>query len=686
MFMNTQRVFFLFLATVTPVFSATWVMFAPGVAEGEPPSINVIESDADHTVVEITVPGMWVDDIDVDGDVYQLIEIPGYLNTGNVGLPSVPFISELVAIPGMKDFNLNITDTTTTSFEGYTVFPTQKPTDTDVEWEFYIDEDFYNSDSFFPEGILLSAGAELWRDLRVTGPGFIPVKYSPSGNSIEVTYYIQYELIYGGTSEDNTQEDPDYPIEQDYALMYRESIINYDFLALPETGWDLGDRDYLIITKPELKSTLGPFKNWLDTHGISCFIVQTDEIPEIPGKPVTYNIWSYIKKTYTGYDLKFVLLVGGFEDIPPFIYPRRNFWGSYPNVPSDHYYACIWGYDCRPDISIGRIPGHTPSNLNSVLNRIIGYKNGVEPGVWPANILLAAHKERCILPARDFIKCKDKIESYSYGGDPIYFHKRYGTDNRNADLKARINMGCGLVNYKGHGNYLSWANWNYAGESWTASDIGDLNHGDKQPIVFNGSCSNADLYRTHCLADDWLNLAGAVGSIGATTKSVRPKSNDFDRFFVKAVYPENRGPYGRRIGRALDFAKCDLIKSCSWVGSPIAWSISEDALDCIRKHLLLGDPSMGIRRGSLTSFSVNHESSVAVGASTVHVEVLNAALNLVENAVVCVYKEGEVHEAYTTAADGLISFDIDTDTVGEITVTATKESFIPYEGIITVEE
>jgi hypothetical protein len=48
------------------------------------------------------------------------------MNTGNVGFPSVPFISELVAIPGMKDFNLNITDTTTTSFEGYTLFPTPK--------------------------------------------------------------------------------------------------------------------------------------------------------------------------------------------------------------------------------------------------------------------------------------------------------------------------------------------------------------------------------------------------------------------------------------------------------------------------------------------------------------------------------------------------------------------------------
>ncbi len=685
MFTNMQRVFFLFLATVTPVFAATWVMFPPAETEGEPPTVNVLESDGDHTVVEITVPSMWVEDIDVEGDVYQLIEIPGYFNTGNVGFPSVPFISELVAIPGMKDFNLNIIDSTTTSFEGYNVFPTQKPTDTDVEWEFYIDEDFYNSDAVFPESTLVLAGAELWRDLRVTAPGFIPVKYSPSENSIEVTYYIKYELIYAGTSDDNTQEDPDYPIEQDYALMYKESIINYDFLDLPETGWDLGDRDYLIITAPELKSPLLPFKNWLEKHGISCFIIQTDEIPEIPGHPVTSNIWHYIRKTWEGYDLKFVLLVGDFEDIPPFIYPRKNRWGTYPNVPSDHYYACIYGFDCLPDISVGRIPGHSTSNLSYILNRIIGYNNGVEPGVWPANILSVAHKERHFLrtPGFDFIECKDDIARYSYGGDPIYFHKRYGTDNRNADLKARINAGCGLVNYTGHGNFWSWANWNFAGESWTSGDIAELENGNKTPIVFNGCCSNADLYHT-CLADYW--LWRAVASIGATTKSVRPKANYFDGFFIKGVYPEKRGPYGRRVGRALDHAKGDLVKAFCWISGPGRYAIGGDVLDCVRKHLLLGDPSMGIRRGPLTTFLAYHESSVAVGASTVHVEVLDAESNPVENAVVCLYKEGEVHEAYTSAADGLISFDIDTDTVGEITITATKEGFVPYEVTITVEE
>ncbi len=678
--------------SLTPVQAATWVAFPPGGEEGAPPTVNVLSSDADHTVVEVTIPGMWVEDIEIEADVYQYIEIPGYVNTENVGLPALPFISEMIAIPGTKDVGLNILDTDSYTLEGYHIFPTQKPLAGDEEWEFVIDDGFYSSAGFFPEETLAYAGAALWRDLRVTAPGFLLVRYYPALDEIEVTYYFKYELVYEDVSYDNTQEDPTYAIEQDYAEMYGQNIINYDFLNLPETGWDLGDRDYLIITAPEFVTTLNPFKGWLNKHGFSCFVQRVDEIPKIPGRPTSYNIWKYIYKTCEGYGiLKYVLLVGDFEDIPPFIYPREypeEYWWMppYKVVPSDHYYACVKGSDSIPDISVGRIPGHSPSLLSDIINQIIDYKNGVEPGVWAPNVLLVAHRGSVPIPGFSFEQCKDDIAGWPYKGSPLpSFEKKYGKTNRNSDLTASIDQGRYVVNYKGHGNYSAWANWSYSGDSWTSSDIANLNNGDKTPVVYSSSCSNADLYHS-CIADDWLNYGAAVASIGATTTSILRPAGYLDRFFFRNAYPEKGGPLGRPVGIALDLAKCDEIKTCAWVRDDYSYVLPGGSRDTIRMYILLGDPSLNIRRGSLTSCSVNHESSVALGASTIHVEVLNAALAPVENAVVCLYKEGEVHEAHTTAADGLISFDIETDTVGEITVTANKEGFVPYEGIITVEE
>lgn len=44
---------------------ATWVAFLPGYPEGTAPVVNVVTSDENHAVVEITTPGMWVEEIEV---------------------------------------------------------------------------------------------------------------------------------------------------------------------------------------------------------------------------------------------------------------------------------------------------------------------------------------------------------------------------------------------------------------------------------------------------------------------------------------------------------------------------------------------------------------------------------------------------------------------------------------------
>ena len=62
------------------------MLFPPGVSEGEPPLINVITSDETHTVIEVTTPGMWVEDVDVEGMNFQRIWHPEYLFWGDAGV------------------------------------------------------------------------------------------------------------------------------------------------------------------------------------------------------------------------------------------------------------------------------------------------------------------------------------------------------------------------------------------------------------------------------------------------------------------------------------------------------------------------------------------------------------------------------------------------------------------------
>lgn len=456
--------------------------------------------------------------------------------------------------------------------------------------------------------------------------------------------------------------------------------MNYDFLQLPEEDWVLGDRDYLIITKPQFESTLGPFRTWLIQHGMTCFIITTTEIP---GGCTPENIWSYIRKTWEGYDLKYVLLVGDFNAIPPKLYPRENEYGSYPNVPSDHYYACIYGNDSIPDISVGRLGVSTTSQLNGVLNRITSYRNGTEPSAWPRRVLLVAHKEQRIIKDLDFEWCKDRINNGSYPLPRPTFLKRYGRSGyRNSDLVAEIDTGCGIVNYSGHGNESAWTHWNQAEENWTDASLYDLHNGLKSPVIFSMACKNAALYGPN-LAESWLGYA--VSSIGATTTSMSPESNELDERFYDGVYQGQTGPTGRPVGRALDYAKCEMIKAHCWILDPYRYILPGRTRDEIRKFLVLGDPSMPVRRTSLGILEVVHPNDVHTGFREISIQVRDgAAVTPIEHAVVCLSKSSEVYVAGTSDSSGNITFEIDASSPGEIAVTVSRENYVPYSGIITV--
>ena len=240
----------------------TWVTFPGGVGE-EPPAFNVLESDANHTVVEVNTPGMWVEYVTVETVNFQRLIIPEYeyIYVGAEGRPEIPAVAEFVAVPGDKNVTFNIIETQQTIMDDYWIYPLQPDFEpAEGTPDFTIDEDFYaNYEGFYTEERLTIEEPAIWRDLRVVSFSFRPVRFNPATQEIEITYYMKFELVYEGESDVNVKEDPDYPIEKTYADMYRASVVNYEELNFAETGWDMGGPGrYLIITAPRYETYLAP--------------------------------------------------------------------------------------------------------------------------------------------------------------------------------------------------------------------------------------------------------------------------------------------------------------------------------------------------------------------------------------------------------------------------------------------
>jgi len=114
-------IFLLFLLiSLIPALSQAepyWVEFLPGYIEGTQPIMTVSYNDDYLTTIELTILGMWVEDVEGPGGVtYQKLEIPEYGNLMNVGEPSLLHISGLVGYLEYSATEIDFTDNETIVF------------------------------------------------------------------------------------------------------------------------------------------------------------------------------------------------------------------------------------------------------------------------------------------------------------------------------------------------------------------------------------------------------------------------------------------------------------------------------------------------------------------------------------------------------------------------------------------
>jgi hypothetical protein len=102
---------------------------------------------------------------------------------------------------------------------------------------------------------------------------------------------------------------------------------------------------------------------------------------------------------------------------------------------------------------------------------------------------------------------------------------------------------------------------------------------------------------------------------------------------------------------------------------------------------LLGDPEMPLWKENPSWFVVTHPTEIQVGYSSFTVHVENSTGDNIENAYICLWKGDEVYLTNYTDSSGNVTFNPSPSTDGNMTVTVTKQDYIPYEGnVITSNE
>lgn len=536
-----------------------WQSF--GGQPGDRCSVNLIESDADHMVMEVTVPGFWLGKTAAGGSTWNSIDLPGFYNSSDIGMPEIPSVPQMFALPFGTEASVSIEDVQYTMFGGINLIPAQQP-EIDMphnEWPFRQAETVYSANSFFPENWAETTDPGTWGGISVDRLAVNPFRYNPATGELMAAASITVRVDFNGSANATA-----YSTTETVRNSASRMLINYDMVdASASAPSDAEAAEYVFVTTPANLDAILPLVEFYQSIGYE------SSVEVLTAGTEDGLIKAAIADHYDTGVTRFALLAGDHAALPSH---------SFSGFVGDFYYACLVGTDNNPDIAVGRLTGDSAqiaTQVNKIISGYYQYSFTDTPDIIPSTSVLAAHEQN--YPYK-YTQCCNEIAAASYDVN-MTFYKIYppegGTNSMVADW---YNSGIGSVGYRGHGSQTAWV-WSAPG-AWSKSNIQALTN-TFLPPTWNIDCLNGQYQDgTECLAESYAwNDHGASGNVSANNPSYTTPNHDYMKQIYLGLYNNNQF----NVGETLNDAAVYIINNHSGTG-----------LTNAQMYIWFGDPAMEI--------------------------------------------------------------------------------------------
>lgn len=602
----------------------------------------------------------------------------------------LPIKIVMVALPeNMKAKNIHVIDKTEEVLSStYNIIPTQetqkiKPV---IENHIFIkDDNFYQSNEYYPLEIVELTGTTDIAGQAIEIITIYPVKYNPNLKTLKILKNINFiiECEPGYKCGDYLPVCFSETEIKQYQQKVKNMVINPEDVVLTKKqsfssrNLDPGDYDYVIITQSDWVSAFQPLVNWKTKKGIPANVVTTEWIySNYTGSTNKEKIRAFIQDANNNWGTMFFLLGGDTNVIP---YHTVTYLGDV--IPTDNYYS-DYDNDWTCEVNVGRASvidtGNGAGGIGNFVNKILTYEKTPPTTNYAKNISLFGFDLDSSTDGED---CKIDIKNLyipsSWTVTTVYDSN---SGNHEDAVKLAVNNGQNLINHIDHSNEYSmgvgYINHNLYLDT---SEVDAFSNGNKQSTWYSIGCWAAAFDFDNCIAEHFVRdtNGGGVAFVGNTRYGWYQVGYDdyaslrYDRYFFRSFFIQNH----YKLGDLFSDHKMDAYNSM--------------AQDNYNKYIfselsLLGDPELPIWMNNPAAFVVSHPVEIPIGNSsfTVHVETTTG--NNIENAYVCIWKTNEVYLTGLTNSNGNITFTPSAVTTGIMSVTVTKQDYLPYEGNVTV--
>jgi len=473
---------------------------------------NILNTTPTSTTVEFILNDYDGVTVDADGMESMFYSIPGSVWLMEKGMPQLPIHRSSIIIPDLAAMNFNIISAEYTEIETLPVMPSKGHITRDIDPSTipFIFNNFYSTNSWYPEETILIDEPYIVKDLRGTTIQFNPMKFNPAEGKLKIYTRLVVEVY------DDPSQQVINPLLRNYPLtgtsmefddIYKTLFINYrtgyyDYVTVVDQG------RLLVIYASEYSENIKPFVNWKVQRGLT---TNTAEYPTDTGSGAD-SIKTYIQNLYDSPGgLTFIILVGESNQVP-------TLYGQYEGAPSDPSYTKLAGNDAYPDAFISRISPSSSDNLDYILWKLINYEQRpteeIEAEWYHKGIGVASNEGN----PPDWERANWLREMLMNNMSFTQVDQIYDPGANSLDVTTALNEGRSVINYLGHGSGTSWGTTGF-----NVSKIHNLSNGDKNPLVIDVSCTNGNFELGECMEEAWIragdmnDLKGAIASFGSST-------------------------------------------------------------------------------------------------------------------------------------------------------------------------
>ncbi len=581
----------------------------------------------------------------------------------------------------------------------------------------------YNSDDTYPETRVEILNSGYWGDIHVADLAVYPLAYKPLSNQLLLYREITIRFNLRTTQIENGLIPRSDPFAYKALAQKVANQIDLPNFASPGNPGDpiiagnIPSPVYLIITSGSIAPGFFPFLDWKNQKGIPTDMVMIEDIlSSSQGVDPAEQLRNYLIQAYND-GIRYVLL-GGDEDVVPirYLYPN-NVNGHIPELHaqqiSDLYFADltgnwdvdgdgVWGEsyndepDYYPELYVGRVPARTAQHAEIWGAKAILYEKNPgdgDPSYLTKALFICSDQMRDLGQHRNLA---DMLPSnFSYDNSRLIEEPSGSDQNPTQPLAETVvevmQEGWGFISNLNHGDFSWYASmasgYNTSNRSGVWGDtvvwegcgaISHLTTFVKPAVHYTISCDLAafdfdkGIFRPgpyispYCFMESYLFEPGAgVAYLGNTRWGWVSSSYNLERKFFSHVFNDST-------------SNLFLAETMSKLDYP-------NSRDLCYGHNLFGDPEMSLWRavdGNLELIGLTMENRNR-SIRELHYTVLENK-QAVPQAKVCLYKAGELYEIAYTDELGRVQFTVRPETDGYMTITATKENFIPAQLFVNV--